>query len=345
MAEPEGVAFRERALGGAGAGNPLEQLDRLLRLASRRTWAAVTALGLLVAALIGWGVIAQRSVTVVASDMLVPPNGFVEVGRLESGIVVQVRVAADDQVRAGEVMATYRPTGVAGSAVAEIVAPVDGLVIEVAVAAGAPLVPGLPAFTIEPAPFDIVAIAFASPDVHAQIDVGYRVSVQALSAPAAQYGSIVGYIVEISDTPATAARLDRLAGGNQELARAFLAGGPVYEVLINLERQILDHDPVLSPAQVHGDHGTDVRVDGAGPHLGVMWQRVVGLLRATHAKDRAGIASATDDLATNHDLTKVIKALGLAASTLADSLAEANRHPVGEILDDLEDGLEPASVA
>lgn len=231
MSDADTQTFRDRAL--SGGGNPLEQLDRLFRLTGRRTWAAVAALGVLVAAVIGWGVIAQRDKTVSAPGMLVPKEGFIEVGRLDSGVISDVEVEDGEVVQGGEVLATYLgPGGVEG----EIIAPVDGVVAEVDVAPGSTLVAGLPAFTLLPGRAQVVAVALASPQVHAQIDVGYDVTIQAASAPPAQYGSIRGRVVDISDTPITLARLALLTGGNEQFAQALLSAGPAYEVEVALKR-------------------------------------------------------------------------------------------------------------
>jgi multidrug efflux pump subunit AcrA (membrane-fusion protein) len=247
---PDGE-FRERALGGTRSS--LEQLDRLFRLTARRTWTAVVALAILVGALVVWGFVAERDVTVTAPGLLVPTDGFVEVARLESGVVDEVFVDEGDRVRTGDVMASYLAPG---NVRAEILAPVDGRVAEVDVAAGSTLVPGLPSFTIVPLDAKTLAVAFASPATQSQIEEGMEVTLQAASAPPAQYGSIRGRIVDISDIPASLARLDRLTGGNQELAKAFLAGGPVYEVEVRLER---DRDTV-SGYRWTTDEGPDYAV-------------------------------------------------------------------------------------
>ena len=232
MSDPTATpsSFRERALGGGG--NPLEQLDRLFKLTARRIWAGVGALAILVGAVVAWGFIAEREVTVSAPGLLVPRQGFIEVARLESGVVDEVFVREDEVVQRGDVLATYTAPG--GAAV-EIRAPVDGSVEEIEIAPGSTLVPGLPAFTMLPGGSKTIGVAFASPGTYSQIDLGDRVTLQAASAPAAQYGSIKGEILEISDVPTTLARIDRLTGGNQELAQAFLAGGPVYAVEVALQ--------------------------------------------------------------------------------------------------------------
>jgi HlyD family secretion protein len=136
------------------------------------------------------------------------------------------------------------------------VAPVAGKVVELSVAGGSTLVPGLPALVIQPEPVHVTAVALASPNAHAQIYRGQPVTLAAASAPPAQYGSIEGRITRISDTPATLSRLDRLTGGNEDLARALLASGPVYEVDVRLKRD---------PSTVTGyrwttDEGPDYRV-------------------------------------------------------------------------------------
>jgi len=224
------TSFRERALGGGG--NPLEQLDRLFRVTSRRTWAAVGALAILVGAVVAWGFIAEREVTVTAPGLLVPRNGFIEVGRLESGVVDQVLVSEDDFVQRGDLLATYTAPG---DVPAEILAPVAGSVEEIEIAPGSTLVPGLPAFTMLPGDSPTLAVAFATPSTRAELDIGDEVTVEVASAPPAQYGSIYGEIIDISRIPTTLARIDRLTGGNQELAQGFLAAGPVYSIEVALQ--------------------------------------------------------------------------------------------------------------
>ncbi len=249
----DGASFRDRAL--EEGGNPLEQLDRLYSLTARRTWAAVAALAVLVGALVVWGVVAQRDVTVSAPGILVPRGGFIEVQRLEAGLVQELHVNAGDRVEEGDVLAVYVPVG---GEPTPIVAPVDGQVEEIAVAPGSTLVPGLPAFTILPtgAEREVYALAFASPAVQPQLHVAQEVAVEAASAPPAQYGSIVGIVARIGETPITFARLNRLTGGNEELARGILAGGPTYEVQVRLRRD------AATPSGVRWttDQGPDFRV-------------------------------------------------------------------------------------
>jgi multidrug efflux pump subunit AcrA (membrane-fusion protein) len=213
-------------------GNPLEQLDRLFRLTSRRTWLVVAGLVILVGALVAWGVLAQRDVTVTAPGLLVPSGGFIEVARLESGVVGDVFVATGQDVSKGQELATYAGAG----GMQTITAPVAGRVVEVSISPGSTLVPGLPAFTLIPASSETISVAFASPPVHAQIHTGQDVLLAASSAPSGQYGSIKGQITRIGEEPATSARLDRLTGGNESLASAFLSSGPVYEVDVKLDR-------------------------------------------------------------------------------------------------------------
>lgn len=224
------AALTEKEL--EGGGNPLEDLDRLFRLTSRRTWSVVAALVILVAALVVWGFIAQRDVTVSASGLLVPSSGFIEVARLDSGVVNEVFVTTGQDVTKGQKLATYAgPQGVQ-----TVVAPVAGKVVEVSAAPGSTLVTGLPAFTMVPASSETIAATVATPQVQAQLVDGQSVLLEAASAPSAQYGSIEGHISRISDVPATAARLDRLTGGSEVLIKGLLSSGPVYEVDVRLDR-------------------------------------------------------------------------------------------------------------
>jgi hypothetical protein len=73
-------------------------------------------------------------------------------------------------------------------------------------------------------------------------------------------------------------------------------------------------------------------------------RRVVALIRAMQAKDDAQVDSLIATLVADTDHTRVIGALAVAGSTLADSAAKAAGRPTDEVLDELETGLTSAPV-
>jgi hypothetical protein len=72
-------------------------------------------------------------------------------------------------------------------------------------------------------------------------------------------------------------------------------------------------------------------------------RRVVALIKAMHARD-ANVDGLIDTLAADEDRHRVIGALAVAGSTLADGLAKATGRSVDEVLEELEQGLTGAPV-
>ena len=72
-------------------------------------------------------------------------------------------------------------------------------------------------------------------------------------------------------------------------------------------------------------------------------RQVVALIRAMHESD-----ATTDELiaslSTDSDIKRVIGAMAVAGSTLADSLAKTTGRSASEVLDELEKGLRSAPV-
>jgi len=72
-------------------------------------------------------------------------------------------------------------------------------------------------------------------------------------------------------------------------------------------------------------------------------RQVVALIKAMHASD-ANVDSLVDALVADEDRHRVIGALAVAGSTLADSLAKATGRSADDVLDELEQGLTSAPV-
>ena len=73
-------------------------------------------------------------------------------------------------------------------------------------------------------------------------------------------------------------------------------------------------------------------------------RQVVHLIKAMHANDQLAIDNLMGKLAADDDRQKVIGALAVAGSTLADGLAKAAKRPVDDVFDELEKGLTEAPV-
>ena len=73
-------------------------------------------------------------------------------------------------------------------------------------------------------------------------------------------------------------------------------------------------------------------------------RQVVRLIKAMHANDNATADSLVQTLAADDDRQRVIGALAVAGSTLAESLSKVAKRPADDVFDELEKGLTSAPV-
>lgn len=221
------ATFEERAL--AATGNPLEEIDRVFRRTASRVWLGVVGIAALVAALVVWGVVAERVVTTQATTVLVPESGLYPVGRLESGLVIEIRVDEGDTVDRGAVLAVVQ-TPEAGPI--EVTAPIDGVVALVETAVGQPVGPGSTLFLLASTNDTVAGIAILGPGSLTSLAVGQEASIAVSSVNSQSYGRIRARVASIDDIPLSRARLESLLGDSADL---FARQGPLYEATLTLE--------------------------------------------------------------------------------------------------------------
>jgi enolase len=73
-------------------------------------------------------------------------------------------------------------------------------------------------------------------------------------------------------------------------------------------------------------------------------RQVVHLIKAMHANDQIAIDNLMNELVADDDHQKVIGALAVAGSTLADSVSKAAKRPIDDVFTELEKGLIEAPV-
>jgi hypothetical protein len=73
-------------------------------------------------------------------------------------------------------------------------------------------------------------------------------------------------------------------------------------------------------------------------------REVVHLVQAMHANDTLAIENLMNKLAADEDRQKVIGALAVAGSTLADSLSKVANRPIDDVFTELEKGMTEAPV-
>jgi HlyD family secretion protein len=116
-----------------------------------------------------------------------------------------------------------------------IVSPVDGRVVEVKVAAGAVLAPGMPVYEIEIAGQVLEATVYMPPGSGKNIRPGMEVRVEPTTIKREEYGAIVGTVTAVSDFPVTPQGM--LADlHNDALVKRFSQEGAPYAARVILAR-------------------------------------------------------------------------------------------------------------
>ena len=73
-------------------------------------------------------------------------------------------------------------------------------------------------------------------------------------------------------------------------------------------------------------------------------RQVVHLIKAMHANDQTAIDHLMNELVADDDRQKVLGALAVAGSTLADSLSKVANRPIDDVFDELEKSLTEAPI-
>lgn len=223
--------FRAEAL--TAANQPLEQLDQLVRLTSRRTWLTVGGALLLAVAALLWGVIGKTNVVATGTGVMLPPDGLSQVSSMAGGVLRDLLVKVGDQVTGGQQVA-HVATG--PDTTAEVVSFVTGTVTETLAEQGDLVSPGSVLLRITPTGMQLVAYTFMPVSKGQLIKVGKAINIAVDSAPSGQYGSIRGTVTAVSLIPASTQRLSFLAGASDSIVNILESQGPVVELQVKLER-------------------------------------------------------------------------------------------------------------
>jgi HlyD family secretion protein len=126
----------------------------------------------------------------------------------------------------GELTAQFAVTSVVRS-------PVAGRVIETKVAEGAVVTAGMSIASIQSGEQGLELVLYISPEHGKTVKPGMSVRIEPATVRKAEWGTMLGEVVSISDFPATAEGM-RAILQNPELVREFTAGGPPYAARVRL---------------------------------------------------------------------------------------------------------------
>ena len=164
--------------------------------------------------------------------MLLPPHGLYDVGDGTEGFVTEVLVQTGDHVEQGQALAQMRQRD---GQVVDIEAPVGGDVATILVKPGTYSDVGTPVFTLVADDDELIAVVYVPAQEGKVVRNGMRVFVSPSTAPAAQYGSMLGTVGSVSELPASPARIRLNLGDNDDLVDFLTGGEPVLEIAVALE--------------------------------------------------------------------------------------------------------------
>ncbi|MBN1171861.1 MAG: HlyD family efflux transporter periplasmic adaptor subunit [Micromonosporaceae bacterium] len=216
-----------------GAVRPsLDDLDQMIRLAPRRMWLNVTAIGLIAVVAIGLGIFGRTSVIVTGTGVMLPADGLSEVIPVVHGLLKNVAVRTGDRVEAGQVVGSV-VTG--PGTTTEVTSLVSGIVVELLVGPGDAVGPTTPIARVQSEQGRLVAYTFMPVDQGQEITADMPVNVAVDSAPSEQYGMVRGTVTGISLLPVSTERLEYLAGHSRTLVDILQSQGPSLETRVTLE--------------------------------------------------------------------------------------------------------------
>lgn len=214
------------------ARDPAREVALRLPVTDRPSWLILVGLALLVLAGVAWAVFGKTPDVVAGRGMVVPSQGFMEVGTEIQGTVRSVDVTPGVTVERGTRVATILTDS--GDDVT-VSSPVDGTVASVLVRSGGITDRGTALVTIEPAGSRAVVVGFVAAGPGKRVQPGMEARVSPASVPRSQYGTMKGHVTAVSPVPVPPERVILVVGGNASLVEYFLTEGPILEVTVRLQ--------------------------------------------------------------------------------------------------------------
>jgi multidrug efflux pump subunit AcrA (membrane-fusion protein) len=213
-----------------------EQLDRLMQVTRPVGWLSLLALGLIVLAVLLWGIFGSIPVQVSGQGILLSSAGIHDVVSPQAGLVVDVPVKAGDVIQVGQVVATISSESTSST---QITSPYTGRVLELKVDSGSTVDRGTALLSVEglnaQGRVDLVAVVYVAPAEGKKIHPGMEVQVSPSTVRREEYGFMLGRVTSVGQFPATAQGMLRVLG-NTELVKRLSAGGTPIEVQVDLTR-------------------------------------------------------------------------------------------------------------
>lgn len=210
-----------------------DDLDRLMRVTSPKTWLALLALCALIAGALGWGLLGRVPVEVASQGgILLKRDSISEVVAQESGVVSRVIVRDGDAVREGQILALLQGDGEETVTVKSFS---DGTVTEVLVEEGMVVDRGTQVAVIERGDEPLQAVMYVPIEEGKRIEKGMDAFVSPSTVASEEFGYIRGTVSRVSAFPPSEGHMMLLLE-NRDLVNSLRGNGDQLEVIVDLKR-------------------------------------------------------------------------------------------------------------
>lgn len=211
--------------------DPIDEISARSPVTSRSLVIALLGVALLIIGALAWSVFGRAPDTVTGQGVILPAQGYAEIGTRVEGTIEEVLVSPGDRVTIGEPVASVLA---ANDEAVLVRSTATGQVVEVGARPGRLTAVGEPLVIVEPAYGGRIVKGLLPAGTAETVKPGMQALVSPASAPRAQYGFIIGEVTAVAPAPATRNRLLVLLGDNDSVVDYLLSNGPVQEVTIAL---------------------------------------------------------------------------------------------------------------
>jgi hypothetical protein len=210
-----------------------EQLDQLMQVTGPRGWIALAAVGLLLLAVLAWGLFGTIPVTVEGQGFLVRAGGIKTVAAPRTGVVASVPVHPGEEVGQGLELARLAPTEPDGADAVALNSPCAARVLDVAFRAGDTVPEGAVLITLEPRDAPLQAVLYVPPSDGYQVEPGMSAQVWPAPVRRGESGPLRGQVRSASKFPVGQAEMRRRVP-NEDLVKGLTGSGPSLEIVVDL---------------------------------------------------------------------------------------------------------------
>lgn len=211
-----------------------EQLDQMMRVTNPMGWATLLALGLLLLAVIVWGIFGRVATSVVGEGILLVPGGVKDIVSPVSGQVVDVYFDAGDVIQADQVVARVAERGEVVNT--KVVSAYAGRILEIKVDSGSLIERGTPILSLEVMDGglrDLEVVIYVPAAEGKRVRPGMDVQISPSTVEREVYGFMLGQVISVGEFPATRQGMLRVLG-SEELVQALSGAGAPIEIRAHL---------------------------------------------------------------------------------------------------------------